>query len=47
MMTNPMEYLSLDHDWLSKIALFLIVTSITTEVTTLFLVYGTLCTKVR
>ena len=47
MMADTMNYLSLDHDRLSNIILLLLITLVVGEITFLFLIYGTLCPKLK
>ena len=47
MMADTMNYLSLDHDRLSNIILIVMITLIVGEITSLFLIYGSLCPKLK
>ena len=47
MTDNALEYLNLNHDILSKIAVLVVVGTIICEVLTLLIVYGSLCPKAK
>ncbi len=47
MMVNTMRYLSLDHDYLKKIALLGFIAFNTTEKLLIYFTYGTLCPEVK